>query len=248
MSGFVRISVRDRVTAGIGTAAVIASIGYALLFGLNVAPWWRHEQRMVLIPLQPPPVPTHPHEHVARPRKRSSRAPASPRNLKAKAAEVVAPPVARAPPPPLVVARMAGVGMEAANGAATLPGPGEGAGGRGDGPGSGGYGTGDGGDDTPPRQIRGDLNFADLPPELRAEGFEGTVGVRYEVEVDGRVGACSVTASSGRESLDEATCRLIRKRFRFEPARDGAGRPSPSTIVETHTWAIDRSDYPNYRR
>lgn len=243
-----RNSVRDRLVAGIGTALVIGALGYALLFGL-AGEMARHvEARMVLVTLRPPRAPRPTRQHAVKRRMRSASAAASPRNLKAKAAEIVAPPVVRAVPPPVIVAAKAGTGMAVAGGASTLPGPGEGAGGQGNGTGSGGAGTGEGGDEAPPRQIRGSLSFADLPPDLRAEGFGGTVGVRYNVGIDGRVGACAVTTSSGRATLDEATCRLIQQRFRFKPARDGSGHPVSVTVVENHTWVIDRTDDPGPAR
>jgi protein TonB len=44
--------------------------------------------------------------------------------------------------------------------------------------------------------------------------------------------------TSGLPELDQIACRLIEQRFRYKPARDRAGRPVRSTIVETHSWFI----------
>jgi protein TonB len=62
--------------------------------------------------------------------------------------------------------------------------------------------------------------------------------VRYVVGTDGSVGGCRVTRSSGHAELDETTCRLIEQRFRYRPARDGAGRPVPETVSRTFDWLL----------
>lgn len=48
--------------------------------------------------------------------------------------------------------------------------------------------------------------------------------VRFTVGTDGRAGGCTVMRSSGNAELDATTCRLIERRFRFDPARDTQGR------------------------
>jgi len=75
-------------------------------------------------------------------------------------------------------------------------------------------------------------------------GGGGTVGVRFTVEVDGRVGRCMVTHSSGNRILDDTTCRLITERYRFRPSLDPAGRPVRSQIVEDHSWVTMDDPYP----
>jgi periplasmic protein TonB len=40
--------------------------------------------------------------------------------------------------------------------------------------------------------------------------------------------------------LDQIACQLIEQRFRFRPALDEDGRPVASTLVENHTWNIER--------
>ena len=52
---------------------------------------------------------------------------------------------------------------------------------------------------------------------------------------NGRAGGCTVVRSSGHAALDATTCRLIEKRFRFEPARDAQGRP----VQELRGWKQD---------
>jgi protein TonB len=62
--------------------------------------------------------------------------------------------------------------------------------------------------------------------------------VRFTVEASGRVGECAVIESSGNAILDDATCRAIARRYRYEPSRDADGTAVPSTVVEEHTWLV----------
>lgn len=240
--------VRERLFGGVGAAVIVVLIGYVLVFGLTMPTLGaRLDRPMTLVDLlSPPPPPPKPHVELAR-SSAAKRAP-SPRNLKNKATEVVVVPplVPLSMPSPVVAAPRPDVDVAANTGASDRPGPGQGAGGQGNG--TGGGGDGDDGGDVPPRQIRGHLKWADLPPEIREAGTGGTVGVSYDVGLDGRVGRCIITGSSGNADLDQLTCRLIQQRFRFEPGRDRDGRPFWSTIVEKHSWEIDRSDYPEQRR
>ena len=87
-----------------------------------------------------------------------------------------------------------------------------------------------------PRQIRGKLTYRDLPPDVLQPGQQARVGVKYNVNTDGRVSGCRVDEPSGVRVADAMTCRLIEQRFVYRPARDRSGRPVRSIIVETHTW------------
>lgn len=234
---------RERLATGAGSIGIVALIGYVLVTGLTVPIRVLVEHPMAVLDLTEPPPPPPPEKQkppephkIARPMKHD----ASPENLKARATPIVAPPVPTPVKSPVIAAIRPNIGAAADNGASDRPGPGQGAGGVGDGLGGGGDGEGG---DTPPHRIRGGLGFSDMPSALRAEGIERTVAVRYAVNVDGRVSNCSITGSSGDAELDEITCRLIEKRFRFEPSRDGSGQPVRSIIVEQHSWRVDRSRY-----
>ncbi len=238
------VSSREHLISAIASATMIALLGWALLSGLSVAPMRSAvEQALVSLALNPPPPPRQvpkppppPHE-----RPRAAKGDPSPRNLRNKATQVVAPVLPPIKPPPVVAAPQAGIGATSNNGASDVAGPGQGAGGNGDGLGGGGDG-GDG-DFTPPRQVGGRLSYADLPADMRAGGRGGRVGVRYSVGTNGRVSDCEVTRSSGSTELDGATCRLIEQRFRFKPSRDANGRAVDADVVENHTWTVDRSGY-----
>lgn len=90
------------------------------------------------------------------------------------------------------------------------------------------------------RLLGGRIRNSDYPREARQAGAEGTVFVRFAVRPDGRVGGCSVTRSSGHPALDATTCRLIQKRFRYEPARDADGRRVPDVMQGRQVWWVER--------
>jgi protein TonB len=74
---------------------------------------------------------------------------------------------------------------------------------------------------------------------LRAEE-EGVVTITVRVGADGRVGACTVTGSSGHGALDAATCRLYQRRARFTPARDDAGNAIETSYTDRVRWELPR--------
>lgn len=80
------------------------------------------------------------------------------------------------------------------------------------------------------------VSEADYPPSALRERAEGTTGFTLGVGPDGRVAACTITASSGHAALDVAACSLMRRRARFTPARDGAGNPVADTVASRLTW------------
>ena len=240
----------DRIKGAIGAAILQGLFFYALISGLAVKLPAANGDDLKLFAIAPEPPPP-PVEKVVPPRS-GSRKPegaASPPNLRAKPTEIVAPPpvLPLVVPPPVVTAPIAGPGSDPSAGAADVRGPGTGSGGVGTGTGSGGSGNGEGagdGDETPPRWLRGRIKDSDYPSAAGEAGFSGTVSVRYTVETDGRVSECEVTRSSGNTELDETTCRLIEKRFRYTPSRDAQGRAVPSTVVEDHEWVIERVERP----
>ena len=47
-----------------------------------------------------------------------------------------------------------------------------------------------------------------------------------------------MTRSSGHPELDETTCRLIERRFRYRPARNSAGDAVPEVVRKTYDWLL----------
>ena len=78
----------------------------------------------------------------------------------------------------------------------------------------------------------------DYPESALAVRAEGWVDFILEVGAKGRVAGCTITASSGSAALDSATCRLLRSRARFTPARDSNGMPAPSMYDGELEWKL----------
>lgn len=81
----------------------------------------------------------------------------------------------------------------------------------------------------------------DYPPVALREDVQGTSLVTLRVAIDGSVDDCRLLLTSGSDQLDETTCRLLRKRGRFTPARDRQGNPVVSHIMQPVRWVL--SDY-----
>lgn len=86
----------------------------------------------------------------------------------------------------------------------------------------------------------------DYPPDAIRSGAEGAVAFRLGVGPDGRPSHCTVTVSSGSQSLDSTTCRLLMERPRFAPARDSAGKAVADEVAGRIVWKLgeDRMDRP----
>jgi protein TonB len=77
----------------------------------------------------------------------------------------------------------------------------------------------------------------DFPDASRRAEEQGVTRVSYVVDTDGKVSSCTVTQSSGFPRLDDATCKIIMRRFRFNPAtRDG--QPVPETKSQPVRWQL----------
>jgi TonB family protein len=103
----------------------------------------------------------------------------------------------------------------------------------------------------PPQRARANLNayFSadDYPAGL--ERGEGTSSFRLTIGPNGRVADCVITRSSGIAALDQATCRILRSRARYTPARDSAGNPTTGSDSGRVSWRLpEESETPAERR
>ena len=71
-----------------------------------------------------------------------------------------------------------------------------------------------------------------------ARDYTGEVSYRLSIGASGKVESCSVTRSSGVSALDQATCQLIQRRARFEPAKDSQGRATSGTYTSAVRWVL----------
>ena len=85
------------------------------------------------------------------------------------------------------------------------------------------------------------ISNEDYPASAVKAGEQGTVRFRLDVGSDGRVTHCRVTGSSGSPALDNTTCRLMRSRARFTPARDRSGNPTADVFSSSITWRMART-------
>ena len=94
----------------------------------------------------------------------------------------------------------------------------------------------------PPQRARANLNsyFStdDYPAAALRGNEQGTTGFALTIGPNGRVEGCNVTSSSGSSSLDQATCRILRSRARYTPARDESGNPTSGRASGGVSWRL----------
>ncbi len=78
------------------------------------------------------------------------------------------------------------------------------------------------------------IDDSDYPRRAILVSAEGTVAFRLVIGTNGQVSSCELTRPSGHRALDDATCRLISRRARFDPATDETG----SKVLGTYTGSV----------
>ncbi len=231
---------RERLGSALGALVFVALLLWLLISGLGVRLHIVPNPAMQLLDFTlPPPPPPEPEKPPApKPRAPKEEGKASPPN-KVSRATAIATPIKTPLPQPIPAATIPAQGSDASSGNAPVAGPGTGSGGVGDGTGSGGRGNGaGGGGGTALRLIEGDITGRDYPKAAARAGAQGTVRLRFVVGVNGRVTDCQVTGSSGNADLDETTCRLIKRRFRYAPSLDANGRPYADVVTGEQEWEL----------
>ena len=93
-----------------------------------------------------------------------------------------------------------------------------------------------------PESARGNLlglfTSEDYPVEALKKDEQGSVAVRLQIDRSGRVSGCTLLQSSGSESLDKATCNILKDRARFTPARNSDGATVPDTYTQRVVWQL----------
>lgn len=82
--------------------------------------------------------------------------------------------------------------------------------------------------------------WSDYPSKSLAEGQEGTAKFLVKVSSTGRVATCTITSSSGHSELDAATCKIVMRRAKFDPATDAQGKPIVGYFEGTLDWELPR--------
>jgi protein TonB len=87
-------------------------------------------------------------------------------------------------------------------------------------------------------QRGGSISDEDYPSSSIRNEEQGTSIATFTIGTDGRVVACN--ASGASPTLDAETCKLIMRRFRFKPAKDGSGQPIEETKSQRVTWRLPK--------
>ncbi len=90
----------------------------------------------------------------------------------------------------------------------------------------------------PPARAASYVSQADYPASALRNREQGSTTFRVTIGVNGRVTACTIIASSGSSALDSATCGLMQRRLRLEPARDPSGRAVEDHYESTLHWRL----------
>lgn len=227
-----------RLSRAFALALVVAAHMLAFWFLLRPAALATQpaDQAMIVvdIPAPPPPLPEAPPEPEGPSAAEAPRA--DPKPVATPPPPLIVPPPVPAPAPPAPAQ-----GPDNQSGAAETDRGGTAAGGEGIGAGlgRGGAGTGGGGL-TRARRIAGDIVRADFPRNRDGAQAGSSLTAYFDVGADGRARNCRIIRSSGQAERDAITCRLIEKRFRYDPARDAQGRPVADVAGWRQDWWADR--------
>jgi protein TonB len=82
------------------------------------------------------------------------------------------------------------------------------------------------------------ITDADYPARALREEREGTTAITWDINEQGRVENCRVTSSSGSPDLDDAACRAITRRGRYQAALDQNGSPIRSSQSRRVVWRM----------
>jgi protein TonB len=82
------------------------------------------------------------------------------------------------------------------------------------------------------------VSDADYPSNAVRNEEQGTTRFRLAVGPDGKVKECTVTGSSGSSTLDSTTCKLMKQRAKFSPARNNRGELTGDTVASAIRWVL----------
>lgn len=83
------------------------------------------------------------------------------------------------------------------------------------------------------------LTSADYPDQAYTKQYNGTTIIVWTVNVDGKPTDCRILKSTGHPELDNAACKGILTRARFDPALDLDGKPIATFLVRRVIWASE---------
>ena len=77
------------------------------------------------------------------------------------------------------------------------------------------------------------FNVDDYPPKMFKAGHQGIVNFRMIIDETGEPLSCHIQESTRPKDFDDAVCKAVMKRARFEPALDAQGKPVASYWRQT---------------
>jgi TonB family protein len=94
---------------------------------------------------------------------------------------------------------------------------------------------------TPARgDMRALFSAGDYPAEALRRGQEGSIRLLLLVDEKGSVAGCHILEPSSVPVLDAMGCQVLKRRGKFTPALDGAGKPTKSTVATPRiVWTMD---------
>ena len=90
----------------------------------------------------------------------------------------------------------------------------------------------------PTRPPQSWVSAGDYPAAAHRAGASGTSQFSASVAANGRVIDCQTMNSSGSVELDRETCKLVKRRGRFFPARDAEGRKVAGEYQGRIRWSL----------
>lgn len=84
----------------------------------------------------------------------------------------------------------------------------------------------------------------DYPVEAQAFNIQGSAQYDAIVGVDGRIHRCRILRASSIRLFGAVTCEILRRRARFQPARDAAGNPIEDVVTGTISWGLPTNPQP----
>ncbi len=82
------------------------------------------------------------------------------------------------------------------------------------------------------------LTASDYPGKAVANDKSGGVNVRLDVDATGRVTDCHVLEAGGDPIFQGQSCKFLRERARYRPARNAAGAPIASYAILWAIWSV----------
>jgi Gram-negative bacterial TonB protein C-terminal len=82
------------------------------------------------------------------------------------------------------------------------------------------------------------VNSADYPLDMLSRGQPAIVEFRLSVNADGKPAACYIQSTTRPKAFDDAVCKSVMRRARFDPALDARGQPLASYYRNTVRFQI----------